>query len=353
MPAESDALASEQIDLIRNWLAAGAQFDGPDASLTLSLVIPAARYADPPSAYPRAVPIKAILFSPDGKQIVAGGYHELTVWNEDSKLVRRIGNVGQRVFALAFASDGVTLAVCCGEPGRSGEVRLVNYETGEVSAVLARASDVTLDVAFRPGTSEVAIASADGLIKILDTTTQNEIRTIASHADWVTSVAWSEDGSRLASASRDKSAKIYDAATGELLASYLGHGTAVHSVCFLEDGKQIVSSGNDNKVHRWNIEDSKKIAEVGLGGEGFDLVRRGNDLFVPCSNQRLVRIDLSENKVSHEYQGHADWVFSAALSPPKKDASNHYFLASGAFDGEVRLWNLSDDSFVRGWIAKP
>ena len=83
--------------------------------------------------------------------------------------MRRIRNIGQRVYHLSFSADGKTLAVACGEPGKSGEVRLVDFDTGEVVGVVARSSDVALDVAFRPGSNTLAVASADSLIRLVDT----------------------------------------------------------------------------------------------------------------------------------------------------------------------------------------
>ena len=354
MPAESEPLAAEQIELVRKWIAAGGKFDGENASQSLALVIPPVQYADPPEVYSQAIPITATTFSPDGKLIVTSGYHELAIWNtEDAKLVRRIKNVGQRVFALAFSSDGQTLAVGCGEPGRSGEVRLVDFSSGEIKGVVARASDVVLDLAYRPGTNELAIASADSTIRIVNVETLQEVRTIASHADWVTAVAWSDDGTRLASSSRDKSAKVYDGATGELLSSYLGHGAAVRGVSILADNKQVVSVGADNKLHRWDVEGAKKVAEVGVGGEGYKLIRNGTNLFVPCSDKRLLRIDLSNNTVAQEYEGHSDWVLTACYQPTTTGDDNRRYIASGSFDGEVRIWNIADAAIVRQWIAKP
>ncbi|TWU57122.1 WD40 domain-containing protein [Rubripirellula reticaptiva] len=354
MPAESEPLAAEQIELIRKWIAAGGKFDGEDAGQSLTLVIPPVKYADPPEVYSQAIPITATIFSPDGKLIVTSGYHELVVWNtEDAKLVRRIKNVGQRVFALAFSSDGQTLAVGCGEPGRSGEVRLVDFNSGEIKGVVARTNDVVLDIAYRPGTNELAIASSDSTIRIVDVKTLQEIRSIASHADWVTAVAWSDDGTRLASASRDKSAKVYDGATGELLSSYLGHGAAVRGVSILADNKQVVSVGADNKLHRWNVEGAKKVAEVGVGGEGYKLIRNGTDLFVPCSDHRLLRIDLATNKIAQEYKGHSDWVLSACYQPNTAGDDKRNYIASSSFSGEIRIWNIADAAIVRHWIAKP
>jgi WD40 repeat protein len=359
MPAESEPLPPAQIELIKQWIAAGGKFDGENAGESLQLVIPPVQYADPPEVYGQAIPITATAYSPDGKLIVTSGYHELAIWDAaDAKLVRRIKNVGQRVFALSFSSDGKTLAVGCGEPGRSGEVRLIDFESGTIKGVIARASDVVLDLAHRPGTNEIAIASADSSIRIFNVETQQPIRTIAAHADWVTAVAWSDDGTRLASSSRDKSAKVYDGATGELLASYLGHGAAVRGVSVLADNKQVVSVGADNKLHRWDIEGANKVAEVGIGGEGYKLIRHGTHLFIPCSNQQLIQIDLSNNTIVKRYSGHSDWVLTASAPPPaatQADASqaNAGYVASGSFNGEVVIWNTADAAIVRKWTAKP
>ncbi len=353
MPAESEPLAPEQIDLIKKWIAAGAKFDGDNSNQALALVIPPVKFPDPPEVYSHAIPISAMTFSPDGKQIVTGGYHELAIWRtDDTKLVRRIKNVGQRVFALAFSSDGQTLAVGCGEPGLRGEVRLIDYITGEIKGVVARTNDVVLDLAYRPGTNELAVASADSFIRIINAETLEEVRTIASHADWVTAVSWSDDGNRLASASRDKSAKAYDGASGELIASYLGHGAAVRGVSVLGEGKQVVSAGADNKLHRWDIDGAKKVAEVPMGGEGYKLIRNGTNLFVPCSDKRFLQIDLSTNTISQEYKGHNDWVLTACYQSNASDSGNK-LIASGSFDGEVRIWDAADAALVRAWIAKP
>ncbi|PQO33623.1 c-type cytochrome domain-containing protein [Blastopirellula marina] len=351
MPPESDPLAAEQVSLVEKWIAEGAKFDGDKPEQELALVIPPSTYAAPPEKYAHAVPITAVTFSPDGQQVVVGGYHELTVWKaDDATLVRRISNLGQRIFALSFAPDGKTLAVGCGEPGKSGEVRLIDFASGEVKGVIARTHDVVLDVAFRPGAPEIAVAAADSSLRIINTETLQEVRTIASHADWVNAVAWSDDGSILVSGSRDKSAKVYNAATGELLASYQGHGSAVRGVSVLPDNTQVASVGADGKLHRWQVADAKKVAEVPLGSEGQKIVRVGTELFVPCVGQRLVRINLADNKITQDYKGHSDWVLTVAQQPGE---ASERLLASGSFNGELRLWKTGDATPVHSWIAKP
>jgi len=353
MPAETDALAAGQVEVLKRWLTEGAKFDGEKSDLTLNLVIPPRTFPDPPSAYPLPVQIAAMAFSPDGSMLLVGGYHEITVWSiSDAKLSRRIKNVGQRVFSIVFLTDKKTIAVGCGEPGKNGEVRFVDFESGEVKGVVARCNDAVLDIAIRPSTEdlavqELAIASADGLIRIVDAQKMAELRTISSHADWVTAVAWSADGTRLASASRDKSAKVFVANTGELLSSYAGHAAAVRGVAFLPGGKQVYSTGADKKLHRWEVDGPKKVMELSLGGEAFRIVGGENVYFVPSADNQLRRIDSVSNKATHSLDGYQDWVLSTALHL----GSNR--VAGGSMNGEVRLWNATDGTLIHHWVAKP
>ena len=348
MPAESEPLPGAQIELIRRWLRAGAKFDGEHPETLLPLVTPAVRYEAPPEHYPAPLAVTATLFSPDGSQVLAAGYHEVTVWNAaDGTLVRRLQNVGQRTFAMEFDPSGTTLAVACGEPGRSGEVRLIDFASGEVRGVVGRTTDVVFDVAYSGDGKRLAIAAADALVRIIDLETMTTIKTLASHADWVTAVAWSDDGQRLVSASRDKSAKVFDFESGQLLISYQGHGAAVRGVAFLPGGSEVFSSSTGNSLHRWAIADGKKAAEIGLGGGGFQLARRESELLVPSANKRLLKINLADNTIAQEFTGSEDWVLAAALSP---DGSK---VVAGTHDGKLRVWNTSDGAISATWQASP
>ena len=362
MPADADALTPAQIEVVKRWVVEGAKFDGDKGNVPLNLVIPPKVFPDPPVTYPVPAPITAMAFSPDGSLLLVGGYHEVLVWNTaDGTLLRRIKNVGQRVHAIVFLADQKTIAVGGGEPGRNGEVRLMDFETGQLKGVIGRTSDVVLDIAVKPtlvavadpanpippARNELAIASADGLIRVVDTESMAEVRTIANHADWVTAIAWSDDGTRLVSGSRDKSAKVFDAQNGELLVSYAGHAAAVRGVAFLPDGKQIVSSGSDKKLHRWELDGAKKVTEVSVGGEAYKIVRGDSFVFVPGADSHLRRINFSDNKVALSLGGYQDWVVSAAMHTGTNQ------VAGGALNGEIRLWNATDGAMVRNWIAKP
>jgi WD40 repeat protein len=188
---------------------------------------------------------------------------------------------------------------------------------------------------------------ADNTIRIINLENNQQVRQIASHADWVTQIAYSEDGKRLGSSSRDKSAKVADAQTGELLGSYPGHGAAVRGIAAFQDGKQWISVGADNKIHRWEVENAKKVAEVALGGDPQKLVKDQASVWIPNSDKHWYRLELANNAISTKQPGHEDWILSLAVH------SGSGKIATGSMDGSIRIWNLSDAALVKAWIAKP
>ncbi|MFO0942274.1 MAG: c-type cytochrome domain-containing protein [Pirellulales bacterium] len=345
MPPESDPLTNDQVQAIRQWISEGAVFDGKEPKQLLALVSPPPRYANPPAKYP-AIPITAVCFSPDGTQLVTAGYHELTVWDAASgTLARRIANIGQRVYAINFNSDGKSLAVACGEPGRIGEVRIVDWASGEVASVVARSVDVVLDVAIRPGRDEIAVAAADHSVRIINYRTGDIVRAYSSHADWVTAIAFSADGNKLVSASRDKSAKVFDLESGQMLVNYAGHGLPVRGVAFAPDGAQVVSVGDDKKLHRWNVADAKKLVEVGIEGEGFHLIRADNMILIPSAGRRVLKLDLSNNKIAATLAGLDDWALSCCIAADGR-------IAAGSASGIIKLW-AADGKELKQWSAAP
>jgi dipeptidyl aminopeptidase/acylaminoacyl peptidase/mono/diheme cytochrome c family protein len=347
MPKDGDPLPPEQIALIKQWLEEGAVYDGGDPKAALSSIMPPPLHPPAPPEYRAAPPITAVLFSLDGKELFAGGYHEITVWNpENGQLVRRIANVGQRTYGLALKPDGSQLAVAGGAPGRLGEVRVYNPATGELLKVIAPTADVAYDVQWSPAGDRLATCAADGVVRIFDAATFAEQLVITSHSDWVFAVAWSPDGTKLATASRDKTAKVFDAKTGELTITYSAHAAPVRGVLFHPDGAEVYTSGSNNKWERWKIADGAKTKEIGVAGP-YKLVRVGESIFVPTEEPRIRMYKAKEGDQVREFLGATDWCLSVAAH----DATGR--VAAGTFDGEVRLWQLADGKPLLNFYAAP
>ncbi|MFO0924586.1 MAG: c-type cytochrome domain-containing protein [Pirellulales bacterium] len=339
MPAESEPLSPEQIQTIRAWVSAGGKIDSASEKLPLHLASPPSTYVAPP-AYPRSIPLLSMTFTPDGSRLITAGLHEVLVWkvNADATctLERRIANMPERIYAMVMTADGKELIVGGGTPGRLGEVRSYDWETGTLKRVVARTHEVVLDIALSPDRKKLAVASGDTLIRIVpwEGDLNQETKTIASHADWVLSVAWSPDGSKLVSGSRDKSAKVFDMQSYELIANYQGHGAPVRSVLFSEDGKQIYSTGLDQKWHRWDVEGTKKIAEAAITGESLKTLLHQQKIWIATSERLVSSIDLKTNKADKAVRDLTDWATSIAIHPTQG------WLAIGTFDGQASLWTV-------------
>lgn len=348
MPLDSDPLPADQIALVKRWIEEGAKYDAEDPQAPLSSIVPPPTHPSAPEVYPNTLQITALAFSPDGGELLVSGYNEVTVWNPaDGQLLRRIGNVGQRTYALEFSPDGKLLAVGSGAPGQLGEVRLLDASEGNVVKVLGSTSDVVYDVAFNPAGDRLAAAGADGVIRVFDVASGETQLTITSHSDWVEAIAWSADGTKLASASRDKTAKVFDATTGDLTVTYPGHGQPVKGVAFHPDGAEVYSSAADNKIHQWKIADGKKSADVGSFGGEVKLAADGGFVFAVSADKSARQYEAKTRKEVRKYAGHQDWALSAAFHAATKR------LATGAFDGEVRVWNTDDGKPVTTFIAAP
>ena len=346
MPPDAPPLAAEAVRAVRDWVRAGARFDGDRPAEPLFLVAPP-RSPPAPQTYAFPHPVTAVAFSPDGGRVVAGGCHELLVFAAaDGRLLARIGGVGRRVMAIRFLADGRTMAVAGGEPGRDGDVRLVDLETESVKGVLARSADVVLDAAPRPGSDEIAVAAVDGIVRVVDAAKGTVVRAISSHGDWVTAVAYSDDGARLASASRDRSVKVYDAATGELVVNFADHTAAARGVAFSADGREVFSTADDRTLRRWSIETGKPLATVSLAGEGARPVRAGGILLVPAAGVPARSVEIAKNAVARELaHGGAATVVAVHAGTGR--------IVTGAMDGQVRLLDTADGALVKAWAATP
>jgi WD40 repeat protein len=132
------------------------------------------------------------------------------------------------------------------------------------------------------------------------------------------------------------------------LITFSDHNQPVKGVAFHPQGEEIYSSGADNKVMLWKLADGKKSADVvGFGAEAYKLETGEDQLFAVSADKSARQFNLNDRKHVRDYRGHAEWVLTSAYHPPTKR------LATGAFDGEVRIWNVEDGAEVAQFIAAP
>ena len=350
MPSEGDPLSSKQIALFKRWIEEGSTFDGEQGA-SLASIIPPPVHPRSPEKYSLRIPIQALAYGADGNELFVGGYHEITVWNpKDGKLLRRIGNIGQRSYAIDLSPNGRLLAVACGAPGLYGEVRLLDASNGKLIDVLARTPDVALDARFAPDGTKLATASTDGRIRVFEQREQEWgiLKTFVNHSDWVNAVTWSSDGKRLASASRDKTAKVFDLESGKRVVTFSGHSGSVNGVSFHPDGKQVYSTSDDKLLALWKIEDGKKSRDVHRFGAGVHkILSSGESLFISSNDKIAYEYSLQEGRQRNQFTGHGDWALSITFDSLNK------LVASSGFDGRIHIWNHADAKAIHSFFALP
>ena len=270
---KGEAVPKEKAAVIAQWIKEGAKLDAgldPKADLVKELRV---RWKPPapPKAYPFPAIVNALAFTPDGKQLVVGGHHELTVWDVDTgKLVKRIHTRAERAYAMAFLPDG-KLAVAGGRPGQEGDVRVYDLaakgktEDGvEIldgvndKKVLVKhlfdVDDSVLCLAVSPDGKTLAAGGCDRAVRVWDLSDGLDKakleQTVENHADWVLGCTLTADGKYLVTAGRDKTAKVWDLKAKESVVTFPEHQNIVYGVAVKADGKAGFSVGADKNSGR-------------------------------------------------------------------------------------------------------
>ena len=127
-----DGGASGPFDLLEQWIAEGAKVDqGLDVKTDLLKEL--RKLWAPPAIlgkYAFPVSVTALVFTPDGKQLVTSGHHELCVWDvATGTLVKRVSIRSRRAMALTYLADG-KLVMAGGRPGEEAGGQEVRRQEG-------------------------------------------------------------------------------------------------------------------------------------------------------------------------------------------------------------------------------
>ena len=118
--------------------------------------------------------------------------------------------------------------------------------------VLPGHTGTVIGLAFSPDGKTIASASADGTVRLWETSTGKPVgRPLTGHTGPVNGVAFSADGRTVASAGADQTVRLWEASTGKPIGPSLTAQTGpVKDVAFSPDGKMIASAG-DGTLGLW------------------------------------------------------------------------------------------------------
>jgi WD40 repeat protein len=348
MPQKADALPKSEIALVERWINQGAAYDGGSPERPLVELARHTMLRAAPKTYARPMPVSALAFSPDGKQLVVGGYYEITFWNvDDAQLSRRIGGMPEKISAVAWSPTEKLLAVAGGSPNQWGTVVLVEPKTDAKPRYLCDLPETALAVAFSPDGKRLVAGCGDRTVRVFDTATGKQLRVLRHHADWVQSVAYSRDGTRVVSTSRDRTVRVFDPETGEIQATHTGHETPLITAAFSSNGKAVYSLSHGSAIRVWDVASGKKAREI-AGTKNTEMMALGSNSLITATSDHLVHvIQLSDLQNLFTLFGQRDVIGAIALSRSSQ------IFATGGEDGEVCIWSLACGTWVQRFIASP
>lgn len=162
-------------------------------------------------------------------------------------------------------------------------------------------------VAFNHTGSRLATAGADGVIRVWEVGTGDQLREMRGHSSDVVDVVYSADGRQLASAGQDGTVRVWDAATSEPIKQLEGSSAGVLRLAYSSDDRLLVGVGTAPE----------------LVGAEETLTRRS---LIVWDAQTLEPVsDLFDELPLVDF-------YAVAFSP---DSS---LLAAGAVDGTIYVW---------------
>jgi WD40 repeat protein len=353
MPFAQPPLPPEQIQLFRDWIAAGAKDDTPPAARDVLATGQPMVYTQPPV-------LTALAFSPDGKTLAVSAYREVLLHSPDgSRPPRRLAGVSERLLSLAFSQDGGTLVAGGGTPARFGEIQVWDVAAGVLRRSVTLTNDTVFGASLSPDASLVAVGAADNTVRLLEAASGKELRKIGNHENWVLGTVFSTDGKRIVSVGGDRAAKLTDVASGAFLENLNLLRGELAAVARHPSKDVVVIGGEDRTPYVYLMDRPKNMKIADDSTLVLKLERQdgaisalawspdGRRIAVAGAGPAVNIYDAGTGERVAACKGHTAGIYTIAFSPDSK------VLATGGFDGQVRTYDAASGSLLHAFTPVP
>ena len=246
-----------------------------------------------------------------------------------------------------------------GTPARFGEIQFWAPREGKLLRVAEATSDTVFGASLSPDGSKVAVGCADNTVRAFDTATAKELYKISSHENWVLGTTFGIDSKRLVSVGRDRAAKLIDATAGQFLENVNQMHGELAAVARHPKADEIVIGGEDRIPYIYRMDRPRNMKV----GENATLIRQlanqegaifaldwspdGRLIAVAGAGPSVNIYEAETGRSLASCKGHTAGIYTIAFS------TNSTQLATGGFDGQVRIYKAQDCTLEKSFVPVP
>ncbi|MBN1428665.1 MAG: hypothetical protein JXB07_09780 [Anaerolineae bacterium] len=230
-------------------------------------------------------------------------------------------------------------AITADNAGDIKETRII--ETNEVGSWVSV-------VAFSPVDHQVATFGYDKMVRIWDAETGSMLRQMGPHGNWGLGLDYSPDGTQLASGGGGADIVIWDSSNGQKRGNATSGGSQVYDLAWSADGDQFAVVGVQ----------SSRVAVFSESGSLEQNISTGSGwLWSVAFSEEYLAVANDTTKMIHVYDaagfGAETELSHSAVAGALDFSPDGSLLAACHRDGVINVWDTSNWSLVKSWMAHP
>jgi WD40 repeat protein len=297
-------------------------------------------------AYWEEETVTDLAWSPDGETLAVASPGRIALYNPYTRENFQNINANEGVVSIAFSPDGKWLAsgnqLGSEQEGYAGFLDFWRATNWEPLGILYEDPQAVSKITFSPEGKSFAAAftsniSQDNFVAIWDTLTWEVTQTLKTGT--ALNIAFSPDGKLLATTPDRYAIKLWDIGDNSLLYKlYTSFTGAVNSLAFSPNGDRLATGHYDGSIRIWDTNTGKLLGTYPSDGVIQSLAFSPDGRIIASGHSyqdNNIRLwDADTGQLLRTLDGHQHAVDILEFSP------NGELLASGSYDGSVRLWGI-------------
>jgi WD40 repeat protein len=222
----------------------------------------------------------------------AGSIHVLDL--KEKKEIKVLKHHNGPVFDIQYSLEHDSFFAAGGD----GQLSVCSIEYLSLKAIKKLCEEKVRNIAFNKDHSLTAVASGDGMVRIYNTASLEEIKAFKAHDLSANAAAWHPRQDILLTGGRDAHLNAWDIKNDyALLQSIPAHNYAIYSIAFSPDEKLFATASRDKTIKLWNADDLEFLVRINKEkNEGHThsvnrlLWCRYNDYLISASDDRSVMV---------------------------------------------------------------